>query len=248
MAPNGFAGAAARNPSLEVLFTRPRPAASAAAPAAAAASAQGASFLRAAACASLVLALASGRGLCARSRTGAESRVVLHARNPFPTPPGMNPKGQRKGAAGRRAFLRGRQVQVRVNKRTKKAYCYRMHVKPGDTVMVMKGKDAGKVTQVLRIFPKWNRILCLGVNFCIKHVRPKKEDEVGQRVQVEAAFHVSCVQHYSSAQEATGLLGVKFIEENGEYTKVRYNKSTGEIIPNTPAPEWVPVLERVGTD
>ena len=61
---------------------------------------------------------------------------------------------------------------------------------PGDTVQVMKGKDKGKaearisaavltlsqtwlqVTEVLRIFPKWNKILCLGVNYCIKHVRP----------------------------------------------------------------------------
>ena len=66
---------------------------------------------------------------------------------------------------------------------------------PGDTVQVMKGKDAGKartwtargrlfqaapgstrkrcsqVTEVLRIYPKWNKILCLGVNYCIKHVR-----------------------------------------------------------------------------
>ena len=28
-----------------------------------------------------------------------------------------------------------------------------------------------QVTEVLRIYPKWNKILCLGVNYCIKHVR-----------------------------------------------------------------------------
>ena len=35
----------------------------------------------------------------------------------------------------------------------------------------MQGLWLWQVTEVLKIYPKWNKILCLGVNYCIKHVR-----------------------------------------------------------------------------
>lgn len=151
--------------------------------------------------------------------------------------------------ANGRAFYKGRQVAVRVNERTNKPIHYQMHVKPGDTVMVMKGKDAGKVTTVLRTYTKWNKILCLGVNYCIKHVRPEREDQVGQRVQVEAPMPAANVMHYSEKEGVPGLLGIKFEKnEDGYYEKVRFNKATGEVIPKKEAPKWVPVLDRVSED
>lgn len=125
---------------------------------------------------------------------------------------------------------------------------YRQHVKRGDIVQVIKGKDKGKVTQVLRTYPKWNKILCLGVNYCIKHVRPTREDEVGQRVQVEAPMHVTCVMHYSKKEKVTSMLGIKFVKDGDGMRKVRYLKATGEIIPKKIPPKWVPVLERPDTD
>lgn len=166
----------------------------------------------------------------------------------------MGSRGARRMRAGRkRPVFRGVQIMVRVNPHTNKPVKHRMHVKPGDTVQVVKGKDKGKVTTVLKVFPKWNKILCLGVNYCIKHVRPMRDEEVGQRVQVEAPFHSSCVMHYSETQGVVGNLGIRCIvkkQKSGDMrvVKVRYNKATGEDIPRKIPPKWVPVLERVSAD
>jgi len=142
---------------------------------------------------------------------------------------------------------------VRVNPATNKPIRYRMHVKPGDTVQIMKGKDAGKVTEVLKIYPKWNKILCLGVNYNIKHVRPQKEEDVGSRVQVEAPMHSTCVMHYDEDAGVAGLLGIRFelktLSNGIEIAKkIRYNKASGaQIVAKLPQ-KWVPVLDRAGAD
>eukprot|EP00929_Paragymnodinium_shiwhaense_P043866 TRINITY_DN2252_c0_g2_i2.p1 TRINITY_DN2252_c0_g2~~TRINITY_DN2252_c0_g2_i2.p1 ORF type:complete len:272 (+),score=73.40 TRINITY_DN2252_c0_g2_i2:160-975(+) len=205
----------------------------------AAADASSSSLLRSVAGAAAMLLLAAGR----RASSDAQSKVTMHARSPFPSVP-SKPMDNRRVANNGAAFYGRRQIAVRVNKNTNKPIFYRMHVKAGDVVQVCKGKDKGKVSTVLRVFRKWNRVLCLGVNYCIKHVRPQREDEVGQRVQVEAPMHSSNVMHYSEEQGVAGYLGIRYVEEDGKIVKQRYNKATSETIPRRKAPEWVPVLER----
>jgi large subunit ribosomal protein L24 len=48
-----------------------------------------------------------------------------------------------------------------------------MHVKKGDNVIVITGKDKGKTGTVERSFPKHNQILVSGVNMLKKHQRSK---------------------------------------------------------------------------
>jgi len=156
-------------------------------------------------------------------------------------------------AGPNRPIYRGRQLRVRINPVTHNPIRYRMHVKPGDTVQVMKGKDAGKVTEVLKLYPKWNKILCLGVNYNIKHVRPQKEEDVGQRVQVEAPMHSTCVMHYDEDAGVAGILGIRFEKKtlsNGIdiVKKIRYNKASGANIIGKMPQKWVPVLDRAGSD
>lgn len=171
------------------------------------------------------------------------SKVVMQARSPFPSEP-TAVQNDRSVAVGGKAFYGKRQIMVRVNKKTNKPIHWRMHVKPGDVVQVCKGKDKGKVTTVLRTFPDWNRVLCLGVNYCIKHVRPTREDEVGQRVQVEAPMQANNLMHYDEEKGVAGRLGYRYVEIDGKVVKQRYNKATGETIEKKEAPKWVPVLER----
>ena len=47
-----------------------------------------------------------------------------------------------------------------------------MHVKKGDTVVVISGKDKGKKGSVVKVFPKANRVLVEGVNLITKHQKP----------------------------------------------------------------------------
>ena len=46
------------------------------------------------------------------------------------------------------------------------------HVKVGDQVLVLSGKDKGKKGEVLQIFLEKERAIVEGVNFITKHMRP----------------------------------------------------------------------------
>ncbi|MBS7344858.1 MAG: 50S ribosomal protein L24, partial [Caryophanon sp.] len=49
-----------------------------------------------------------------------------------------------------------------------------MHVKKGDKVKVITGKDKGKEGVILAAFPKQDRVLVEGVNIVKKHVKPNQ--------------------------------------------------------------------------
>lgn len=104
---------------------------------------------------------------------------------------------------------------------------YKMHVKKGDTVQVIAGRDKGKVGEILRTLPKDSKVVVKGVNIITKHVKPKQEGETGQIVTFEAPIHSSNVMLYSSKQKIASRICYTFNEEG---RKVRMLKKTGEII------------------
>jgi large subunit ribosomal protein L24 len=104
---------------------------------------------------------------------------------------------------------------------------YRMHVKTGDTVQIISGKEKGKVGEILRTFPETSRVLIKGVNIKTKHVKPQQEGESGQIVTTEAPIHSSNVMLYSTKQKVASRICYTF---NPEGRKVRMLKKTGEII------------------
>lgn len=59
-----------------------------------------------------------------------------------------------------------------------------LKIKKGDTVLVMKGKDRLKRAKVLRVLPKLGKITVEGVNQKIRHTRPKRQGQKGERVTV----------------------------------------------------------------
>lgn len=50
----------------------------------------------------------------------------------------------------------------------------KVHVKTGDTVIVISGKDKGKQGQVLAVSPKEGKVIVEKVNMVSKHVKPRK--------------------------------------------------------------------------
>ncbi|NES95117.1 MAG: 50S ribosomal protein L24 [Desertifilum sp. SIO1I2] len=102
-----------------------------------------------------------------------------------------------------------------------------MHVKKGDTVQVIAGKDKGKVGEVLETLPKDSKVIVKGVNIRTKHVKPRQEGESGQIQTFEAPIHSSNVMLYSSKQKVASRICYTF---NDEGRKVRMLKKTGEII------------------
>ncbi|MBX4200461.1 50S ribosomal protein L24 [Candidatus Parcubacteria bacterium] len=80
-----------------------------------------------------------------------------------------------------------------------------MHVKKGDNVIVITGKDKGRSGKILRAFPKLDRVLVEGVNIKKVHERGKKQGSKGQIVEKAYPLHVSnvkIVQTKTKKQEA----------------------------------------------
>jgi len=66
-----------------------------------------------------------------------------------------------------------------------------MRIKTGDKVKVIAGKDKGKKGKVLQVFPEKNKASVEGVNLAIKHMRPRRQGEQGQKIEFPAPLNVS---------------------------------------------------------
>lgn len=104
---------------------------------------------------------------------------------------------------------------------------HKVHVRKGDTVQVIAGRDRGKVGEVLTVIPKTSQVLVQGVNIRTKHVKPQQEGESGQIVTQEAPIHSSNVMLYSEKEKVASRVAYTFTDDG---RKVRMLKKTGEII------------------
>jgi large subunit ribosomal protein L24 len=103
---------------------------------------------------------------------------------------------------------------------------HKMHVKTGDTVQIIAGKDKGKVGEVIKALPELSKVVVKGVNFKTKHLKPQQEGESGRIVTQEAPIHSSNVMLYSTKQNVASRVCYTFTPEG---KKVRKLKKTGEI-------------------
>jgi len=68
-----------------------------------------------------------------------------------------------------------------------------LHVKKGDEVMIVSGKDRGKKGKVLEVSQKEGKVIVEGRNIVTKHVKPKKAGQLGGIVKAEGALYASKV-------------------------------------------------------
>ena len=101
-----------------------------------------------------------------------------------------------------------------------------MHVKKGDKVVVISGKDKGKQGVVLEAFPKKDRVLVEGVNIVKKHAKPSQVNPQGGILNQEAAIHVSNVMLLDPKTGTPTRVGTKDVDGK----KVRVAKKSGETI------------------
>jgi large subunit ribosomal protein L24 len=98
-------------------------------------------------------------------------------------------------------------------------------IKKGDRVVVLAGRDKGRQGEVLRVWPKDERVLVQGLNLVKRHTKPSQADPQGGVKTKEAPIHVSNVAFVDSKGEPTR---VGFRVEGDK--KVRFAKTTGEAI------------------
>ena len=98
-------------------------------------------------------------------------------------------------------------------------------IKKGDRVTILAGKDKGRMGDVLRVWPKDERVLVQGLNLVQRHTKPTQSDPQGGIKSKEAPLHVSNVAIADSAGKPTRV-GFRMDGDK----KVRFAKTTGEVI------------------
>lgn len=70
----------------------------------------------------------------------------------------------------------------------------KVHVKTGDTVVVINGKNRGKKGKVMQVSPSEGKVIVEGVNMVTKHVKPRQMGEPGGLIKAESALYADKVQ------------------------------------------------------
>lgn len=76
-----------------------------------------------------------------------------------------------------------------------------MHVKKGDKVIVIAGKEKGKSSTILRVLVAENKVVLEGLNMVKKHTRPRKQGEKGGIISIPQPIHASNVKLADKAKK-----------------------------------------------
>src|SRR5699024_2337602 len=101
-----------------------------------------------------------------------------------------------------------------------------MHVKKGDKVKVLSGKDREKQGTILEAYPKSERVLVEGINMTRKHAKPSQDNPQGGILNQEAPIHVSNVLPIDPKSGEPTRVGYEV--QGGK--KVRIAKKSGEAL------------------
>ena len=105
----------------------------------------------------------------------------------------------------------------------------KLHVKKGDTVVVLSGKDKGKQGKVIQAMPKKDKVVVEGINKVKRHTKPNQKAPQGGIIVKEAPMHACKVMLICPACSQATRIAKK--EVNGKM--VRACKKCGEVIDQT---------------
>jgi len=105
----------------------------------------------------------------------------------------------------------------------------KLHIKKGDTVLVISGNSKGKEGKVLEVIRSKNRAIVEGLNLVTKHNKPSAQNPNGGIAKTEAPIHISNLMLVDPATGKPTRLGRK---RNDEGKLQRYSKKTGQLIKN----------------
>ena len=103
----------------------------------------------------------------------------------------------------------------------------KVHVKTGDTVVILSGKDRGSKGKILAVSPKEGKVIIEGHNMVTKHVKPRRMGEQGGIVKAEGAMYACKVQIVCPHCGKPTRVGHKLYEDG---TKGRICKKFGESL------------------
>ena len=103
----------------------------------------------------------------------------------------------------------------------------KIHIKKGDTVMVISGESKGMQGRVLKVDAQAYKAIVEGVNEVSKHTKPNADNPKGGIIKKEAFIHISNLKVVDGKGNATRI-GRKKDEKTNK--TVRFSKKTGEVI------------------
>lgn len=101
-----------------------------------------------------------------------------------------------------------------------------LHVKKGDTVEIIAGKEKGQRGKVLKVLPDKNRVIVERMNIVKRHSKPSTKQTMGGIVEKEAAIHASNVRLISPA-DGKPTKAKRHLLDNGKI--MRRCARTGEV-------------------
>ncbi|MEL6676254.1 MAG: 50S ribosomal protein L24 [Bacteroidota bacterium] len=104
----------------------------------------------------------------------------------------------------------------------------KLHIKQGDTVRVLSGKNRGEEGKVRVIFPNTNRAIVEGINLVRKAQRPSQQYPNGGIIEQEASIHISNLMLIDPSTKEPTRVGR--VRNEGGKGWVRVSKKSGEII------------------
>ena len=102
-----------------------------------------------------------------------------------------------------------------------------MRIKKNDKVQIISGQDRGKNGKILQVLLQKNQVVVEGLNLRVKHVRPRRQGEKGQRIQFPAPLAISNVALLCPKCGRRAKIGYKILENQ---RKVRICKKCQEVI------------------
>ena len=106
----------------------------------------------------------------------------------------------------------------------------KVHVKTGDTVVVINGKDRGARGKVMAVSPAEGKVIVEGVHVVSKHNKARKQGEVSSIVKTEGAIYASKVLLYCDKCDAPRRTKTVVTEENGKKIKTRVCVKCGKSL------------------
>ena len=105
----------------------------------------------------------------------------------------------------------------------------KLHIRKGDTVLVLSGNSKGKKGKVLDVLTKKDRAIVEGINMVTKHLKPSATNPNGGIEKQEASIHISNLMVVNPSTGDASRVGRKL---NNDGKLQRYSKKTGEFIKN----------------
>lgn len=102
-----------------------------------------------------------------------------------------------------------------------------MHIRKGDTVVVITGKYKGRRGRVLRVLPREDRLVVEGVQMMKRHTKPSNRNQQGGIVERESPIHISNVMPWCESAGKPSKIQIKRLEDG---TRVRVYKINDETL------------------